>query len=155
MQDNTKKVIGRVEPIDISTIHVDGIHARIDTGAKTSSIWASGVELEDGRLQVVFFGEASEHYDGAKHEFETFERRMVASSNGHVQERYAVQLSIRIGERRVRALFTLADRSTQVYPVLIGRNVLHGKFVVDVDLGSPLKEKEQARESDLRSRGKS
>ena len=33
------------------------------------------------------------------------------------------------------ATFTLADRSTQVYPVLIGRATLNGKFIVDVQKG--------------------
>jgi hypothetical protein len=47
------------------------------------------------------------------------------------------------------ATFTLADRSSQVYPVLIGRATLRGKFIVDVQMGSPLREEEEKRSMEL------
>jgi hypothetical protein len=39
-----------------------------------------------------------------------------------------------------------------VYPVLIGRNVLLGKFIVDVKKGKSLKEAERKRTEDLRNK---
>ena len=47
------------------------------------------------------------------------------------------------------ATFTLSDRSMQVYPVLIGRSTLNGKFVVDVSRGSPLLAEEERRSAEL------
>ena len=125
-------VLGRAELIDFPAHGLFGVPARVDTGAKTSSIWASQVKLSGGLLHVVLFGPGSQFYSGQVLTFDGFKKAVVSTSMGEIDERYKVRLSVRIGGRRVGAFFTLADRSTQVYPVLIGRNVLLGKFIVDV-----------------------
>jgi hypothetical protein len=48
------------------------------------------------------------------------------------EERYKVKLLVVVNNRQIRAWFTLTDRSKRSYPVLLGRNVLHRKFIVDV-----------------------
>lgn len=150
--DAEKKLIGRAEQVGFPELGFSKIPTRIDTGARTSSIWASSVLERDGKLEVVFFGEGSMHYDGVKHTFDTYEETVVASSNGHAQTRFKVRLLIGLRGKRIRAWFTLADRSTQVYPVLVGRNVLAGKFVVDVKKGQVLREAEQQRTQSLQSK---
>jgi len=145
-----KKVIGRVEKVAFPELGYDAVYARIDTGAKTSSIWASATQVTDGVLEVVFFGKDSPHYTGKVEHFNEFAPTVVVSSTGHAQERYKVRLLVKLKNKNVRAWFTLADRSTQVYPVLIGRNVLRGKFVVDVKKGQSLKAAEQKRTQSLR-----
>jgi hypothetical protein len=147
-----KKVIGRVEKVRFPYIGAKSVHARVDTGAQTSAIWASKVAEQDGRLGVVFYGASHPLYDGVMHYFDDFSLGVVASSNGQAETRYKVRLSIKIGGRRIRARFTLADRSTQVYPVLIGRNILRGKFVVDVKEGRVLKLAERQRSKTLQAR---
>lgn len=149
--DKDKKLIGRAERLSFPQIGVSSLHARIDTGAKTSAIWASNVHEKNGRLAVTFFGPSSEHYDGVEHYFEKYERSMVASSNGQSEERYKIRLLVTLKGKKIRARFTLADRSSQVYPVLIGRNVLRGKFIVDVERGKPLYDAEKARSERLQS----
>ena len=62
-----------------------------------------------------------------------------------LQQRYKVKLRVILDNRVINATFTLADRSSQVYPVLVGRNILRGKFIVDVHKGSPLKSLESFR----------
>lgn len=150
--EKQKKVIGRAEVVSFPELGLEDIHARIDTGAKTSAIWASQAHVSDGVLHVIFFAEESNHYIAKTFRFEDFETVAVASSNGHIQKRFKVKLLIKIKGRKVRAWFTLADRSSQVYPVLIGRNVLLGKFVVDVKRGQPMTEAELQRSADLQSR---
>jgi hypothetical protein len=146
-----KKLIGRAEPLSFPQIGVDSLHARIDTGAKTSAIWVSSTRIVDGKLAVVFFGPSSEHYDGKEYYFDWFERSVVASSNGQTEERYKVKLLVVLKGKKIRARFTLTDRSTQVYPVLVGRNILRGKFIVDVQRGKPLRDVEKERSSKLQS----
>lgn len=150
-EDKELQIIGRAEQIDFPTIGAEGVFARIDTGARTSAIWASEVREEDGRLAVVFFGEGCPGYTGKTYYFDDFEQIIVASSNGHAQERYKISLSVRIGGRRIRSYFTLADRASQVYPVLIGRNTLRGKFIVDVKQGTALREEEKRRTEALQA----
>jgi len=131
-----KQIIGKAEQVALPEVGVKTTYARIDTGAKTSAIWVSSVEETEAGLDVVFFGPGSKWYSGKTVRFTTYSETVVASSNGAVERRYKVRLLIEINGRRIRAWFTLADRSTQVYPILVGRNVLNGKFIVDVSLGT-------------------
>lgn len=147
--EEPKKIIGRVEKVSFPELGIGTLHARIDTGAQTSAIWASKTEVIDGRLGVIFFAKGHPQYTGETQYFEEFSRGMVASSNGQSESRYKVKMLMTIAGKRIRARLTLADRSTQVYPVLVGRNVLRGKFIVDVKVGEPLIEVEKARSRKL------
>jgi hypothetical protein len=146
-----KRIIGKAEKVSFPELGLEGVYARVDTGAKTSSVWASEVTLADEILRVVFFGETSPLYTGETVQFDDYDHTVVSTSTGHVQRRYKVKLLVKVRGKKVRAWFTLADRSTQVYPVLIGRNVLSGKFVVDVKKGRVLKDEEQQRTQSLRT----
>lgn len=138
--------IGRVEHVTFPGTGIENIPARIDTGARTSVIWASNIRVsKDGWLSFNMFDESSTYYK--EHQFSTrvFSKLVVSSSMGTIQKRYKVKLPVIIKNRRINASFTLADRSQQVYPILIGRNVLRGKFVVDVKQGEALKEAERKK----------
>jgi hypothetical protein len=147
-----RRLIGRAELVHFPELEVEGVPARIDTGARTSAIWASDVEIKDGVLTCVFFGPEAPFYTGKRIAFEHFEEQMVASSNGIAEKRFKVKLLIKLKGKKVRAAFTLANRSTQVYPILIGRNVLLGKFIVDVKKGHPDREAERQRIDELQAR---
>lgn len=107
------------------------IPVRIDTGARTSSLWVSSVKVEHGIAAFKLFGPGSPWYTGKIVRRPIIETREVTSSTGNAQERFVVQLSIRMHGKRLSAKFTLSDRSTQTYPILIGRNTLRGNFLVD------------------------
>jgi hypothetical protein len=115
------------------------LHARVDTGAQTSSIWATDITETSEGLVVHF---ASPEHDIYAHEmtFPDFTEVTIRSSMGHTQTRYKVKLPVIIKDRRILATFTLSDRSTQEYPILIGRSMLTGKFIVDVAEGIELEE---------------
>ncbi len=150
MSESEKKLVGGSEVIHFPEIDLSQVPARIDTGARMSSIWGS-TEEQEGTLKVVFFGPGSDLYTGHPWTFQAkeYEQVVVASSMGHVQKRFKIKLLVKLKGKKVRAAFTIADRSTQVYPVLIGRNVLRGKFVVDVRTGKRLREEENQRIQEL------
>ena len=131
-----KEIIGHTSAVTFPSLGATNISARVDTGAQTSAIWASYVKEERGGLSVIFWGERSECYTGQKVFFPTFTQTTVVSSNGHSEDRYKVRLLVVVKGRKIRARFTLANRERQVYPVLVGRNILLNKFVVDVSTGS-------------------
>lgn len=54
------------------------------------------------------------------------------SSTGHQEARYYIPITLQMKKRRVRTYCTLADRSHATFPILVGRNTLVGKFIVDV-----------------------
>lgn len=126
------KVIGVSSLVDFTGYkNLKRVPARIDTGARTSSLWASDVRIKDGIATFKLFGPGSPWYTGRVVRRKVIELREVTSSTGHMQERHVVSLSIRMNGKRLSARFTLSDRSTQTYPILIGRNTLRGNFLVD------------------------
>lgn len=127
--------VGRVEKVRLPII--GGSHyARIDTGATYSSICGSAEEVEEG-LEVTFMGDSESVL------FREYSTRVIQSSMGHAEKRYTIKMPVVLKKRRINATFTIADRSRQTYPVLIGRNVLMNKFYVDVSKGSPQRKKEK------------
>lgn len=146
-----KPVIGRVESLGFLDYGVEGIVSRIDTGARTSSLWASDIRIdEDKRLNFTLFGPSSEYYTGIVIKTDSYDKIAVATSTGHVQVRYRIKTLIKLKKKKIRASFTLADRSTQVYPILIGRNILRGKFIVDVSAkGKAQRDKELRKIAEL------
>ena len=152
MTDNTLLHVGRAERVDFPKLGLKSVPAKIDTGADLSAIWASGIHEHDNVLEFVLFAEQSPLFTGEKLEFNRDEYTItrVANSFGHKEIRYRVHLSIRIQGKLIKGTFTLADRSTKLYPVLIGRRLLHNKFIVDVSKGTPLIQEENAKKHMLK-----
>jgi|SRR5688572_5999196 len=139
LTDKPKITIGRAEKVNFPELGFSHVPTRIDTGAGTAAIWAESVkEAPGGGLDVVFFGPSSPFYTGNVQHIDEFGQTEVRSSNGQTEVRYTIRAKVVIGGKKILATFTLADRSTQLYPVLIGRNILRGKFIVDVKLGTTL-----------------
>lgn len=142
----TKILIGSAEKIHFPELDEVTVHARIDSGARTSAIWGDAKVNTDGNLEVSFFGDIAKTYT-----FSEYGRLAVATSTGHIDKRFTVRLLVVMKGKRIRATFTIANRASQVYPVLIGRNVLRGKFIVDVKMGTTLKAAEKKRIDSLQS----
>ncbi len=145
-------VIGRSEKVNLSQLPASNVPAKIDTGADWSSIWAHKVVIKNGKLNVTFFGPGSKHYTGKVHTFSPKEYSITRVSNsfGHREIRYKVKLKIVIKGRVINGNFTLANRKTKLYPILIGRSLIKHKFLVDVTKGRPLLAEEKARKEALK-----
>lgn len=123
----------------ISLAGIKHVPAKIDTGATVSSIWASDIHLTpDNHLVFRLFAPSSVFYTGEPIITKEYKVRKVRNSTGHETIRYMVTISTLIKKKRIRISYTLADRSRNDFPVLIGRRALKGKFLVDVSkLGVP------------------
>ncbi len=149
---NELKVIGRVERVDFPRFGLLALEAKVDTGARTSSIHCTDVRVEgegdDGTVDISFTLLDPEHpdYNGRRFRARRVATRTVRSSNGEVQERHVIAADIVIAGRTIRTKFNLADREAMNYPVLLGRRLLRGNFVVDVSrarVGDSLAEEEE------------
>jgi len=121
-------VVGGVEPILLLPWGV-AIDARVDTGARTSSIDARGVaEFDRGGEGWVGFGIPG-HPDRIERRVE---RVAVVKSRGGGERRPVVSLEFEFAGVRLRREFTLADRGGLRYGALLGRNALRGVAVVDL-----------------------
>ncbi|MCW2927878.1 MAG: ATP-dependent zinc protease [Thermoleophilia bacterium] len=133
-----KRIIGRIERVDLPRFGLLGLEAKVDTGARTSSIHCTDVvveaEGEDGTRDISFTLLDPEHpdYNGRRFRARRVDTQVVKSSNGEVQERHVIAADVVIAGRTIRTKFNLADREAMNYPVLLGRRLLRGKFLVDV-----------------------
>ena len=146
---DTKMVIGRAEPLTFPDAQVYDMVAKVDTGAYRSSIWATKIREENGTLKFVLLGPSSPHYSGVMLSTEEYKVVEVENSFGHKQKRFSVFLTVEIHGKRIRSNFTLANRAAKTYPALIGRKMLKGRFVVDVNAGTPLKDEETSGDDSL------
>jgi len=131
-----KVIIGRTEHIVIPSEGARSIRVKIDTGADRSSIWASNITMsDDGKLSFTLFAPESKYYSGTVYRTKNFEASRVRSAHGGLQVRFRTHLTIILGGKKIRGTFTLADRSKNRYPALIGCKILNKKFLVDVSKG--------------------
>lgn len=124
-------IVGWRELVDLPGIALTRIPAKIDTGARTSSLHARVIDdfERDGEHLVRF----AVDWDDIAHEGEAVrvDVRGITSSNGLTQHRYVIKTPLRIGTVQFRAELSLADRSDMQFPMLIGRTALRRRFVVD------------------------
>jgi len=127
-----KGIIGRLEKIDFPELEIDQVQAKIDTGAYTAALHCSYIKQINSILHFVIQHQAGETQ--LEKEFTTvdFKKRKIVSSNGKSQMRYVIRTAVHFGGRKFKAEFSLTDRSRLKNPVLIGRKILKGKFLVDV-----------------------
>lgn len=124
-------IIGSTEYVDVASIK--GIPAKIDTGADSSSIWASHIRVtKDGVLHFRLFDEGSPFYTGKSFKRKDFRVAVVRNASGHEQIRYRTHLILKLKGRRIKVLFNLSNRSNNNFPILIGRRSIVNKFLVDV-----------------------
>jgi hypothetical protein len=117
--------------VALPALDLEAIPAKIDTGARTSSLHAEvleEIERPDGRY-VRF----AVDWGGVRRECEAIhvDVRGITSSNGDTQKRYVIKTPLRIGDKQFKAEISLADRSDMRFPMLIGRSALRRRFVVD------------------------
>lgn len=132
---HSNTLTGWREWVSLPDLEVDWIKAKIDTGARTSSLHAFDIrEFErEGEAWVRFrvkpWQDSQE--DAVVVECPVHDRRAVRSSSGHAQERLVVQLRIRLVDREVLAEITLSNRDEMGFRMLIGREALRRGYIVD------------------------
>lgn len=128
---NNVKIIGRREFVSFPLLHISHIEAKIDTGAYTSSIHCKEITIkEENGNSVLYF----KLLNDIEYRCDTFTKKKIKNSFGEIEERYIIKTLISIGRKRIHTTVSLSDRGNMRYPVLIGRRLLKGKFIVDVNL---------------------
>lgn len=133
-RDFHKIVIGRSERLNFVEADILHVPAKVDTGAYRSAVHASDIRESDGVLYFTLLG-GHPVCGNMAHEMSTTDYRVVeiANSFGHTENRYEVRLKVKLGPKVFGARFTLADRSKKIYPILLGRTLLNGRFLIDTD----------------------
>jgi hypothetical protein len=129
-----KRLLGRTDIIDFPHLGLYHISAKIDTGAYTSAIHYNDIKEINGKLYCLF--ESTESADCLNKTiiFDEYSYTDVKSSNGYVENRYKIKTDVVFFGETYNIDLTLSTRDDMRFPVLIGRQFLKQKFLVDVDL---------------------
>ena len=112
------------------------IEAKIDTGAATSALHAEDIEPfeRDGQPFVRFRTRPISGVDVVC-EAPVADQREVTGSSGHPDLRFVISTMLRLGVRSDAPAWpielTLADRTMMQLPMLLGREAMAGRLVVD------------------------
>ncbi|QWC86976.1 RimK/LysX family protein [Nocardioidaceae bacterium] len=129
------QVAGWREWVTLPDLDVAWVKAKLDTGARTSSLHAWDIEEfeRDGRVwlryTVLPWQDSSE--DQVRLESPLHDQRAVRSSSGHAEERHVVTMLVRLLDRTVTAEVTLTNRDDMGFRMLVGREALRQGFLVD------------------------
>ncbi|EMY63492.1 ATP-dependent zinc protease family protein [Leptospira terpstrae] len=132
-----KPIVGRVEWVEFPNWKLK-LRARVDTGAKSCSIHAINIErvTENGEVFVLFDTFVDEKPVRLKSKF--IKEAKVTSTSGISENRIIISELMKMGKYKEEVIINLNDRTNLTYPILIGRNFLMGKFLVDVSLSHAL-----------------
>lgn len=131
---HSSTLAGWREWVQLTDVGVPWIKAKLDTGAQTSSVHAYDIEAfdNDGAAWVRFtvrpWQRSTE--DEVVVECPVHDVRKVRSSSGHVEERFVVRMKVVLVHREVDAEFTLTNRDSMGFRMLIGREALAQGFDV-------------------------
>jgi hypothetical protein len=130
-----KKTIGWREWVRLPDLHVGRIKAKIDTGARTSALHAFKITpfTKDGAAYVRFIIHPLQRQ--RKPEVScvalVIDHRGVTDSGGRVEQRYVIRTNLKIGTRRWPIELTLTNRDQMGFRMLIGRQALRRRYLVD------------------------
>lgn len=122
----SKEILGEIDRFYLPEFNLKNIEARIDTGAKTSSIHATNIKIINKNL-VEF-----EVLDKYKFQKKIHKIAIVKSSNGIEEKRVFIKSTIKIFDKNYDIELSLNDRKNMQFPLLIGRELLEKGFIVDV-----------------------
>lgn len=132
---NEKIIIGKSDKADFPELDLRNIDVKIDTGAFTSSIHCSSIEvLKINNKKVLKFcllDPSHKKYNGKQLFVSDFKLKKIKSSNGEVQERYVIKTTLVLFSTTFFVELSLSERGEMKFPVLLGRKLLTGNFIVD------------------------
>jgi hypothetical protein len=126
------KILGRYDRVDLPLLGLTNIHAKIDTGAYTCSLHCHSARVVDGRLEFILLDEEHPEFTGMKFSVADFEERNIKNSFGDLERRFVIVTTIKIFNEEITAEFSLSNRGSLKFPILIGRKILRDRFLIDV-----------------------
>jgi hypothetical protein len=128
-------VVGWREWVTLPDCGVDWIKAKLDTGARTSSLHAHHLRVvdRDGEHWAEFDVHPWQRstVDAVHCAARVIDERTVRSSTGHEDRRIVVRLSMRLAGVTLLPEVTLTRRDEMGFRLLVGRQALRPAFLVD------------------------
>ncbi len=144
-----KKVIGWREWVRLPDLHTGRIKAKIDTGARTSCLHAYRITpfTKDGASYVRFLLHPLQRQQ--KLEIPcvavVVDYRCVTDSGGRREYRYVIRTKLKLGNRAWPVELTLTNRDQMGFRMLIGRQALRRRYLVDTGRSFLARKKKKPR----------
>ena len=130
-----KTVVGSEEWVSLGELNIPYVKARVDSGAKTSSLHAVSIKpFQKDNETWVNFDVFPIQNDGKRKiscKALVIDKRVVKSSSGNREHRYVVRTSISLNDKVWDVELTLTNRDSMGYRMLLGREAMMGRIVVD------------------------
>jgi len=136
LPDGRRFVVGWREWIGLPGLGIDAIKVKVDTGARTSSLHADDVRIEedaDGRRWARFLVHPVQRRTDVEVEARAplVDERVVRSSNGVAERRPVIRADIDVGGHVWPVEITLTRRDVMGFRMLLGRTAIRGHAYVD------------------------
>ncbi len=144
------QTIGWAEYIDFPEWGIDGVKAKVDTGARSSALHVENLEQIDAlhvAFDVIYSRRAP--FKTKRVKAEVLKWAKVRSSTGHYQKRCFVKARIQIGEASHEIEISLVSREKMLFRMLLGRKALEHAFLVDVSRRNLLSQSPRRRARQL------
>lgn len=140
-----KIILGSEEWCSFPELGIPAIKARVDSGAKTSALHAINIApfLKEEENWVKFdINPIQNNLKTVIHcEAKLIDKRIVKSSSGFREQRYVIQTNLAIGSDTWQIEMTLTNRDSMGFRMLLGREAMSGRVLVDPEqkylLGQP------------------
>lgn len=83
-------------------------------------------------VSFTLLDEVHPSYHGKRLTLPLYKVKRVKSSNGEVQLRASIKVSVKFFGKKYKSVISLTNRADMKFPMLIGRRFLNDRFLVDV-----------------------
>lgn len=130
-----KLLVGWKETLDLPELGIYGIEAKVDTGAASSVLHCNSYKIvkEDGQDWIV--GELIINFETKETKtlkLKLYRTKLVKSSFGQEEKRYYIRTTAALYNQVFSIKISFRNRSQMTYPMLLGKNFLNKRFLVDV-----------------------
>ncbi|MFT7689186.1 MAG: hypothetical protein ACI9FB_004554 [Candidatus Azotimanducaceae bacterium] len=130
-----KMVIGSDEWCAFPSLNIPAIKARVDSGAKTSSMHAINILrfTRENKNWVSFeVHPLQKNRKVSVHcEAPLIDQRVIKSSSGDKEQRPVIRVPLFLGEKSWEVEVTLTNRDSMGYRMLLGREAMNGRILID------------------------
>ncbi len=125
--------IGWREWVSFPELKIKTIKAKVDTGARTSSLHVSNIKIYKRTNKVTFtiHPVQRQRYPVINTKADYLGERSIKSSNGEISVRPVIETELKIGKRSYSIELTLMNRDLMGFRLLLGRGALKDRFLVD------------------------
>lgn len=128
-----RPVIGWREWVELPGLGGAAVKAKVDTGARTSTLHAFEISEHDDGATVSFSYHPVQRDERrtVSAEAPLIDRRTITASNGQSELRYVVATEVVIDDEPIAIELTLTRRDAMGFRMLLGRAALRGRYTVD------------------------